>query len=168
MNWEAFGAIAEFLGAIAVLLTLVYLSLQVRHTRDDIRRSIQQSRATAFRELMLEQTRNSDLQEAMLKVRKAYRPEMESLEELIDSAGLTDKEEMILGMNSMNFWLYRADVISNIEHLDANQKAHFDNGVINYGHGYGRLWFKEYKKRFPDLIAVRYVDKLIEQDGGGA
>ena len=30
MNWEALGAIAELLGAISVLLTLIYLAIQVR------------------------------------------------------------------------------------------------------------------------------------------
>ncbi len=30
MNWDAFGAIAEMLGAIAVFATLLYLSMQVR------------------------------------------------------------------------------------------------------------------------------------------
>ena len=30
MNWEALGAIGELVGAIAVLITLVYLSLQIR------------------------------------------------------------------------------------------------------------------------------------------
>ncbi len=30
MNWEAFGAIAEMIGGVAVLVTLVYLALQVR------------------------------------------------------------------------------------------------------------------------------------------
>ena len=30
MNWEALGAIAELLGALAVFLTLAYLTIQVR------------------------------------------------------------------------------------------------------------------------------------------
>ena len=30
MNWEAFGAIAEMIGSLAVLVTLVYLAFQVR------------------------------------------------------------------------------------------------------------------------------------------
>ena len=34
MNWEALGAVAELLGAIAVLATLIYLAVQVRHSRD--------------------------------------------------------------------------------------------------------------------------------------
>ena len=34
VNWEAIGAAAELLSAIAVLATLVYLAVQVRHSRD--------------------------------------------------------------------------------------------------------------------------------------
>ena len=30
MNWEALGAIAEFVGAIAVVVTLIYLAVQIR------------------------------------------------------------------------------------------------------------------------------------------
>ena len=30
MNWDALGAIAELLGAIAVLMTLVHLTIQLR------------------------------------------------------------------------------------------------------------------------------------------
>jgi hypothetical protein len=33
MNWEALGAIGELVSAIAVLATLVYLAVQVRHSR---------------------------------------------------------------------------------------------------------------------------------------
>ena len=31
MNWDAIGAIAEMIGGVAVLITLVYLAVQVRH-----------------------------------------------------------------------------------------------------------------------------------------
>ncbi len=37
MNWEALGAIAELLGAIGVIATLVYLSAQIRHNNDQLR-----------------------------------------------------------------------------------------------------------------------------------
>ena len=37
MNWEAVGAIAELLGAIAVFLTLAYLALQVRQNANALR-----------------------------------------------------------------------------------------------------------------------------------
>jgi hypothetical protein len=32
MNWEALGAIAELLGAIGVIGSLVYLGMQIRHS----------------------------------------------------------------------------------------------------------------------------------------
>ena len=34
MNWEAIGATGEVFGALATLIMLVYLSIQVRHARD--------------------------------------------------------------------------------------------------------------------------------------
>ena len=34
MNWEAVGAVGELVGASAVLFTLVYVAIQVRHSRD--------------------------------------------------------------------------------------------------------------------------------------
>ena len=37
MNWEAIGAIGEFVGALAVVLTLGYLALQVRQNTTGMR-----------------------------------------------------------------------------------------------------------------------------------
>ena len=34
MNWEAIGAIGEIVGAVAVVLTLAYLAIQVRHAKE--------------------------------------------------------------------------------------------------------------------------------------
>ena len=34
MNWEAIGAVGEVAGAVAVVLTLVYLSKQIRHSTE--------------------------------------------------------------------------------------------------------------------------------------
>lgn len=161
MNWDAIGAIGELLGATAVLVTLVYLALQVRHARNDLRRSIQQSRTTAFRELMLERTRNSELQNAIIKARKAFKPEMDSLEELQQAADLSENEMFVLGADNINFWLYRVDVIDNIDHLGVQQRKHFNQGIHPYYKvGFGGLWFNEYSELHPDLRAVQYVKEV--------
>ena len=39
MNWNAVGAIAELLGAIGVILSLVYLSVQIRQNTRSLRRA---------------------------------------------------------------------------------------------------------------------------------
>ncbi|MGI9628263.1 MAG: hypothetical protein ACR2QM_15625 [Longimicrobiales bacterium] len=39
MNWDAVGALAELMGAVGVIVTLIYLSRQVRDNTESIRRS---------------------------------------------------------------------------------------------------------------------------------
>ena len=34
MNWEAIGVVAEVVGAVAVVFSLIYLAVQVRHAKD--------------------------------------------------------------------------------------------------------------------------------------
>ena len=36
MNWDAIGAIAELLGAVGVIASLVYLAGQIRHSREQM------------------------------------------------------------------------------------------------------------------------------------
>ena len=43
MNWEALGAIGEIVGAMAVLVTLLYLAIQVRHFRGQAKLSAYQN-----------------------------------------------------------------------------------------------------------------------------
>lgn len=40
MNWDAFGAIAEMIGGIAVVVTLVYLAIQVRYANRTQRQTL--------------------------------------------------------------------------------------------------------------------------------
>ncbi len=48
MNWEAVGAIAETLGAIGVILSLAYLSVQIRSNTKQLRFSASQSIAESL------------------------------------------------------------------------------------------------------------------------
>jgi hypothetical protein len=44
LNWDAIGAIAEALGAIGVIATLIYLSKQIRHNSKTIQAQMYQAR----------------------------------------------------------------------------------------------------------------------------
>lgn len=44
MNWDALAAVGEMLGSVAVLVTLGYLTLVVRHARLEARRALGQGR----------------------------------------------------------------------------------------------------------------------------
>ena len=52
MNWEALGAIGEIVGAVAVVLTLGYLAVQIRQNTRAVRSSV-------FSELQSEVRQNS-------------------------------------------------------------------------------------------------------------
>lgn len=52
MNWEAFGAIGEFLGAIAVVGSLIYLAIQIRQGRQMFSTGAQQQIGDAFQQLL--------------------------------------------------------------------------------------------------------------------
>lgn len=47
MNWEAIGAIGELVGAIGVIVTLVYLAWQIRQNTDQLEKSTLAAKAAA-------------------------------------------------------------------------------------------------------------------------
>jgi hypothetical protein len=52
MNWDAIGAIAETLGAVGVIASLVYLATQIRHSREQMRENTRATRASAYQEFV--------------------------------------------------------------------------------------------------------------------
>ena len=71
INWDAAGAIAEGLGALAVILTLIYLSLQVRHAKLVAADSNRLVRATGVREMTLAMLHNDDMRASTIKALNA-------------------------------------------------------------------------------------------------
>ena len=51
MNWDAIGAIAELLGAIGVIASLVYLATQIRQSREQMSHNTQALRAGTYQQL---------------------------------------------------------------------------------------------------------------------
>jgi hypothetical protein len=54
MNWEAIGAIGEVSGAVAVVVTLIYLAKQIQHSASASRSEAHQRAAQSLREVVLE------------------------------------------------------------------------------------------------------------------
>jgi len=53
MNWDAIGAIAELLGAIGVIASLVYLATQIRQSREQLSQNTRAVRANTYQESLL-------------------------------------------------------------------------------------------------------------------
>ena len=50
MNWDAVGAVGEIVGALAVVLSLIYLAVQIRHNTRTLRRSACRDAVASMRE----------------------------------------------------------------------------------------------------------------------
>ena len=85
MNWDAIGAIAELLGSFAVLATLIYLALQVRHSKDLLEENrklalsqVFQTRSDTKHAMHLQGT-NEFLATALAKARELEADELEDV-----------------------------------------------------------------------------------------
>ncbi len=67
MNLQDLGSLGEFFGFVAVLGTLLYLSLQTRQTRQIAASEIARSLISDFREIWTSITQNHDFAELMIK-----------------------------------------------------------------------------------------------------
>jgi len=67
MNWEALGAIGEIVGAVAVVVTLAYLAVQIRQNTRVFRSSTEQAQADAHTRCLSLVAQDSDLARLYLR-----------------------------------------------------------------------------------------------------
>jgi|TARA_B100001750_G_C15175864_1_gene431566 hypothetical protein len=67
MNWEAIGAIGDFVGAFAVIITLAYLAVQVRHAKDVAADTNRLERSKGVRDMMLATALDKNFSETIKK-----------------------------------------------------------------------------------------------------
>jgi hypothetical protein len=65
MNWDAIGAIAETLGAIGVIASLVYLATQIRQSRDQMRAATYQQMQATITDRVCWASQSPEIEEAV-------------------------------------------------------------------------------------------------------
>ncbi|NKC01245.1 MAG: hypothetical protein GKR90_22490 [Pseudomonadales bacterium] len=123
MNWDAIGAVGEIVGAVAVLVSLVFVGLQVRQSADQTRKSNVLARADMTERVMRtmgdtvsELARHTELASAFRKV-------------MFESSELTPIEQTTV-LTYLNVWLqrHRTAYLSVSDGLiDARVVTDFDN-----------------------------------------
>ena len=73
MSIMELGALGEFLGVFALVATLIYLSVQVRHARNESANAVIQARTTGTRELSMGIATSDGLSAALTKALRGYR-----------------------------------------------------------------------------------------------
>ncbi|MFK7864830.1 MAG: hypothetical protein AB8B95_11465 [Pseudohongiellaceae bacterium] len=117
MNWEAIGAIGEILGAMAVVLTLVYLAVQVRYAKDAASDNNRIARASGVREMMLATATHPELRELGLKT---Y--DIDYFQELAKTFDLTlDQAYTLDQQNGYWFWLHWGQFASTTKQNDIDE-----------------------------------------------
>ena len=129
MSWEAVGATAEAIGVILVLVTLIYLSIQVREAKDQVRRSVQESRHSNLRELYLAPTQNADLASVCTKAEAAWTLNCKSEQHLFEAAGLSHQEAFVWQSYQRAWWTHWREVISNRDQLSRTQLDEVNLGI---------------------------------------
>jgi hypothetical protein len=61
MSWEAIGAVGEMIGGVGVIVTLLYLAVQVRHYTAEMRSAASESVAENLREWLLPMIRDPEV-----------------------------------------------------------------------------------------------------------
>jgi hypothetical protein len=92
MNWDAIGAIAELLGAIGVIASLVYLATQIRHSRDQMSQNTRAMRAGAYQQFQ------AQLNEQLTKPFESPEHAEVIRSGLADFAGLDEMNAIRFGM----------------------------------------------------------------------
>ncbi len=166
MNWEAVGASGELLGAAAVLITLAYLAAQVRHARQDIRRSARHSRVQAARERLLTRATHPELNRLIVRAQQGLGmvdPPGGFVATLQARIGLQREEAAALHYELAAEWQYRTEAILNADQMSAGERFEFEHSLrFNYGRAnpLGVLWLESNRERLnPEVLD--YVDRVV-------
>jgi hypothetical protein len=161
MNWEAIGAIGEILGALVVVITLVYLASQVRHAKDASADTNRLERSKGVRDMLMASALNSDLSKTMakgLKVQDYYAEIAPKLDLSVEEAAQFD------WAMAYYFWLHWGQYASTTKESDMQE---LENLVaVFYAHPSVRLcWEKSpWGKPLLEDSFVSFVDEILAAD----
>ena len=150
MNWEMISAIAAILGSVAVIVTLVYLTVQTRQNAVSIQAHTRQAILDADQQLLIKLIENPELYTSRFK------------------AELTEEDKVQLGaylimfvrMRENNWWQYRNGV------LDETTWSSYRGSIAQVlSDQTSRNWWQHYavdRQAFdPEFVSI--VNKLLAE-----
>lgn len=155
MNWEAIGAIAEILGAVAVLVTLAYLAVQVRHVREQNQSNALDHIIEALNDFAGHIAESESLAGIITRGRVSY-------------SALSDEERLRFDtihycfLNNLESWNVQNDQIygitreQNLENIRSNLAAFCDNA------GFREFW-QSTRPLYPHLAGL--VNEYLGEEG---
>ena len=150
MNWEAIGAFAELLGALAVFASLVYLAVQIKHSSNHFRVQLQD--------------------ELQTRAFQAYDPFYEGNNADIIDRGLSGEELAGGELLTFNLLMHRQLAVlqtvgervqtGHLEHdLFEGYLAHYH--LVFFSRPGGRKWLEEHIDTLSDIVREEVRNRLL-------
>jgi hypothetical protein len=162
MNWDAIAALGQAVSALALMFVL----MQLRYAREEMKRAAVLTRLEGTRDLFLQQAADEGLVLAMARAETAAGTPLGPLGEYFTrDLGLTETEARRIAAYAMATWQNFEASIESISRLSPGVRREVDNAIKrNYEISVLAKWFEIAKNRLnPD--AVRYVENLLAQPG---
>ncbi len=161
------GALGEFVGSIAVLATLIYLSFQVREARAESHSSLLQFRNDAARNLWLSEASNPELVAALVKGDRALGAEPPVGASLVEHAGLTREEARMVFNTFMANFFHRQTLY--LSRLTDTERRTLDKQIpLIFSRGLAGLWYENMNLETFDPSYVAHVEKILSQSRSAA
>ena len=161
MNWEAIGALGEIVGALAVVLTLAYLAIQVRHAKAAAADTNRLERSKGVRDMMLASAADSGLRENLtkgLQLSNYYNEIASNLNMSSDEAASFDWAMLYW------FWLHWGQYASTTKESDVEELRNVISGFYR-NPGVRVCWEKSpWARPVLEKDFVKFVDEILAQD----
>jgi hypothetical protein len=154
MDHQAFaqllGNYGEFIGSLAILVTLVYLSIQVRQARVQQQINDRQTREFAIRDYQLNLAGSEGLATALARAREAVGEEPGGFVEELVHQGITHED----AMRVFAFYVAGFRGLSNTYYTSGDEQQRDANDWViqfTYGSKLGALFWEHYSRAAPSL-----------------
>ena len=161
MNWEAIGALGEIVGALAVVLTLAYLAIQVRHAKEAAADTNRLERSKGVRDMMLASAADSGLRENLTKGLQLS----DYYDEIASNLNMSSDEAASFDWAMLYwFWLHWGQYASTTKESDVEELRNVISGFYR-NPGVRVCWEKSpWARPVLEKDFVNFVDEILAQD----
>ena len=161
MNWDALGAISEAIGALAVVVTLVYLATQIRYAKLAASDSKRLTRANGVRDMYMAQAQDPSLSMALAKFDPVGDGYWRSY---ADAYGASVEEAICVdSQNHYYFWLHWGQFASSKTPEDIAELRNVVRGFYTVPYVRHSWENAPYAKRLLEPRFVEFVDAIISE-----
>ena len=153
MNWEALGAIGELIGAFAVVVTLIYVGIQVRHSAGAVRSAAANDASVAMQTWYLEMGSNRQASDMWFNAMTSPEP-----------LPTHDEFQFMMSMHAVLLGMQNSYLLSKEGTLDAEFREAVTTAIVAVKDlpGMDRFWRQ--RRGFFHTGFAEYIDGLLAQN----